>query len=150
MMEAEPLIHRDLRRKGRQLYLEPAAQLSHLNFELLSSFLSVRFLSGRVFGAARSEGWSLLHRLLYACGAPLIPLVRYRRITRRLGSSRGRFKLPGWVMPAVLCGLFVSAAGELIGCCCGCGRAKEKRAKFEFHRPPHLAKQRKSVRRGGM
>ena len=149
MMETEPLIHSDLRRKGRQLYLEPAAQLSHLNFEILPSFLSVRFLSGRVFGSARSERWPLLQRLLYACGAPLIPLVRYRRITKRLGPSRERLKLPGGVMPVLLCGLVVSAIGEAIGCCFGAGRAKEKRAKFEFNRPPHLARRRKSARIAG-
>lgn len=140
MMEAEALLHTDLRQKGHQLYLEPAAQVSHLNFERLSSFLSVRFLSGRVFGAARSQG-SLLHRVLYAGGAPLIPLVRYRRIRRRLSSSRARLQLPWGVMPTVLFGLLVSAMGELTGCCCGGGRAKEKRAKFEFHRLPHLTKQ---------
>lgn len=53
-------------------------------------------------------------------------------------------KLSGGVMPTVMCGLVVSATGELIGCCFGGGRAKDKRAKFEFHRVPHLAKQRKS------
>lgn len=143
MMETESLIHKDLRHKGHQLYLESAAQVSHLNFERLSSFFSVKYLSGRVFGAARARDWSLLYRLFYACGTPLIPLVRYRRIKQQWSSLRQSKKLPWGVMPMAWCGMLVSATGEMIGCCFGAGRAVEQRVKFEFHRVPHLAKSHK-------
>jgi hypothetical protein len=142
MMETESLIHKDLRQKGHQLYLESAAQVSHLNFERVSSFLRVKYLSGRIFGAARARGWSLLYRLLYACGTPLIPLVRYRRLKKHWNSLRQSTKLPWGVMPMAWCGLLVSATGEMIGCCLGPGQAVEKRAQFEFHRVPHLAETR--------
>lgn len=56
MMETESLIQKDLRQKGHQLYLESAAQVSHLNFERVSSFFRVKYLSGRVFWAARARG----------------------------------------------------------------------------------------------
>lgn len=146
MMETESLIHKDLREKGYQVYLESAAQVSHLNFELVSSFLSVKYLSGRIFGAARARGWSLFYRLLFACGTPLIPFVRYRRLKKHWNSLRQSRRLPWGVMPMAWCGLLVSATGEMIGCCFGAGRAVEKRAKFEFHRIPHLAKTRKPRR----
>ena len=145
MMETESLIHMDLRQKGHQLYLESAAQVSHLNFERVSSFFRVKYLSGRVFGAARARGWSLFYRLLYACGTPLIPLVRYRRLKKQWDAFRQSRRLPWGVMPMAWCGLLVSAAGEMIGCCFGPGQAVEKRAKLEFHRVPHLKKRRKSV-----
>ncbi|MBA3966524.1 MAG: glycosyltransferase [Nitrospirales bacterium] len=83
MMENETLIHKDLRQKGYQLYLESSAQVSHLNFERLRSFIEVKFLSGRIFGAARAQGWSPFYRLFFACGTPLIPLVRYHRLKKR-------------------------------------------------------------------
>ena len=147
MMETESLIHKDLRQKGHQLYLESSAQVSHLNFERVSSFLRVKYLSGRIFGAARARGWSLLYRLLYACGTPLIPLVRYRRLKKQWNSLRQRRRLPWGVMPMAWCGLLVSATGEMIGCCFGPGHAVRKRAKFEFHRVPHL---RTTRSQGGM
>ncbi len=146
LMETESLIHTDLRKKGHQLYLESAAQVSHLNFELLASFLAVKYLSGRVFGAARSRGWSLFYRMFYACGTPLIPFVRYGRLRKQWDVLRQTRKLPWGVMPMAWCGLLVSATGEMIGCCLGAGQAVEKRAKFEFHRVPHLAKTRKPRR----
>ena len=142
MMETESLIHKDLRKKGHQLYLESAAQVSHLNFERVSSFFCVKYLSGRVFGAARARGWSLLYRLLYASGTPLIPFVRYWRLKKQWDSLRQSRKLPWGVMPMAWCGLLVSATGEMIGCCFGPGQAVRKRAKLEFHRVPHLAETR--------
>jgi hypothetical protein len=140
LMETETLLHQILRRKGHQLYLDPAAQVFHLNFERLSSFFQVRVCSGRVYGAARAQGWSLPYRLFYACGTPLIPLVRYWRIRRHWQGVRRTFRLPRGVMPMIWCGLVASATAEMIGCCFGSGRAKEKRAILEFHRLPHLVK----------
>jgi Glycosyl transferase family 2 len=146
MMETESLIHHDLREKGYQIYLESAAQISHLNFELMSSFLSVKYLSGRVVGAARARGWPLFYRLFYICGTPLIPFVRYRRLKNRWDFLRECRSLPWGVMVIAWCGLLVSATGEMIGCCFGAGRAVEQRAKYEFHRISHLAKRRKPRR----
>lgn len=140
MMETETLIQKDLRSKGHQLFLESSAQVAHLNFERLSSFLAVKYLSGRVFGAARARSWSVYYRLFYACGTPLIPFVRYRRLRKQWNVLRQRCKLPWGVMPIAWCGLLVSATGEMIGCCFGAGQAVEKRAKLEFHRIPHLAR----------
>ncbi len=143
MMENETLIHKDLRQKGHQLYLETRAQVFHLNFETLTSFLTVKFLSGRVFGAARAQGWALPYRLFYACATPLIPWVRYRRYKKHWNALRKFKTLPWGVIPMAWCGLLISATGELIGCCCGAGQAVAKREKFEFDRLKHLKKPRK-------
>jgi len=146
LMETESLIHTDLRKKGHRLFLESAAQVSHLNFERMSSFLCIKYLSGRIFGAARARGWSLPYRLLFACGTPLIPFVRHGRLRKQWDALRRTRKLPWGVMPMAWCGLLVSATGEMIGCCLGGGQAVEKRAKFEFHRVPHLARARQTRR----
>ena len=145
MMENEMLLQKDLRRKGHQLYLETRAQVSHLNFETLTSFLTVKFLSGRVFGAARAQGWALPYRLFYACATPLIPLVRYRRYKKHWNALRKFTTLPWGVIPMAWCGLLISATGEMIGCCCGAGQAIAKREKLEFHRIPHLKQHPKSL-----
>lgn len=142
MMENETLIHKDLRKKGYQLYLESSAQVSHLNFERLSSFIVVKFLSGRIYGAARAQDWSLFYRLFFACGTPLIPLVRYRRLKKTWASLRKHRTLPSGTIPMAWCGLLISAAGEMIGCCFGVGQAVIKREKLEFHRLKHLVRSR--------
>lgn len=143
MMETETFIHKDLRQKGHQLYLESGAQVFHLNFERMSSFISIKYLSGRIFGAARAQGWSFFYRLFYACGTPLIPIVRYRRLRKPWGDLRKILKLPWGAIPMAWCGLFISATGEMIGCCFGAGQAVAKREKLEFHRNLHLQKNRK-------
>jgi hypothetical protein len=145
LMETETLIHQDLRKKGHQLYLESAAQVFHLNFELLSSFFAVKYLSGRVFGAARARKGSVFHRLFYVCATPLIPLVRYRRLRRHWDALRQHYELPWGVVPLAWCGMVVSATGEMIGGGFGAGRAIEQRVKYEFHRLRHLVKRRKSA-----
>ena len=145
MMENETLIHKDLRQKGYQLYLESAAQISHLNFERLSSFIVIKFLSGRIFGAARAKGWSLFYRLFFACGTPVIPLVRYRRYKKHWASLRKHQRLPRGAISMAWFGLLISAMGEMIGCCFGAGQAVIKREKLEFHRLQHLVRTRNPV-----
>jgi glycosyltransferase involved in cell wall biosynthesis len=140
MLEAESVLHWDLRAKGHQLYLEPAAKVSHVNFGRLSSWIPAQFHSGRVFAAARGRSWSPLRRLLYAGGAPFIPLVRSWRILRRARRVCPRHQ-PLKVLPALMLGLVVSALGELLGYASGAGDAKQKLSTFEFHRVRHLANQ---------
>jgi hypothetical protein len=142
MMETETLLQQDLQRKGHRLYLEAAAQVAHLNFEILPSFVRVKYLSGRVYGAARARGWSPLRRLTFACATPLIPFVRYRRLKRHWDACRTVTTLPRGVMAIAWLGLLISATGELIGCCFGAGRAVEQRERLEFHRTAHLAARR--------
>ncbi|MBC7928749.1 MAG: hypothetical protein H7039_24150 [Bryobacteraceae bacterium] len=82
MLEAETVLHYDLLRQGRKLYLEPAARASHVNFALWNVWLPVQFHCGRVFGGSRAQGWPLSRKLIYTAASPLIPLVRTARICR--------------------------------------------------------------------
>ncbi len=140
MLESETTLHSDLRRKGHQLYLEPGAKISHLNFEKLSVWIQAQYYSGRAFAAPRSEHWPLTRRLLYFVGGPLIPFVRWRRILEQVRGSRRPGAPPTAVWPVLLLGLGVSAAGEMIGYTWGAGDAIERRCDLEFHRIRHLHK----------
>lgn len=142
MMEAESVLHWDLRRNGHRLYLEPAAVTAHVNFTLFSSWVRATFQSGRKFGAFRAanERWSLARRLLFAVAAPLIPLVRFRRIVAELRlPGRPSHRLPG-VAPLLLLGLAVDGAGQMTGYALGAGAAREQLLCFEFHRYRHVRK----------
>jgi GT2 family glycosyltransferase len=141
MLEAESVLHWDLRAKGYRLYLEPKARIAHLNFGLRSSWMRAQFYSGRLFAAVRAQHWSALRRLLYAGGAPLIPLVRFRRILQQLPQSLHQQPSALRILFALCFGLTVSAMGEGIGYALGPGETGQKLSRFEFHRVRHLTKQ---------
>jgi hypothetical protein len=140
LMEMESALHRRLREDlGGELYLEPAAITYHENVSRPRSFFRVRFHSGRLFAAARSEGWSTLRRLAYSAGAPLIPAVRLRRFVRDLRRPGARSDLLPRLLPALVVGLTVSSAGEMVGYLLGPGSSTAAREDIELHREHHVA-----------
>jgi len=137
----ESALHWDLRRRGHRLYLEPAAKINHLNASQPFSMLRGTFLGGRLFGAARAQGWPPIRRLAYALAAPAIPLVRLPRIVRRLALAGRQFDAPAAVAPLVVLALGASAIGELAGYALGEGRAQENLCDMELHRERYIRKQ---------
>ena len=140
MLEAESILHWDLQVKGYRLYLEPQAQIVHLNISRPSSWVPERYYAGRRFAAARAQRWSPLRRLLYAGGSPLIPLVRLPRILRDIRRSPRQRDLLPRVLPALIFSRVVSAVGEMVGYVFRSGDAMEKLSKLELNKIPHLAK----------
>ena len=134
MLEMETLLHWDVRAKGGQLYLEPAARTSHVNHGHLPDFVREHFYVGRMFAAQRARRWSRGRRLAYAGAAPLIPFVRLSRILPAARRSSRRYGLLPRVLPALLLGLAVAAAGELLGYATGPGSSGRRIVDVEFHR----------------
>ena len=132
MLESESILHWDLRARGFQLRLEPAARTLHMNYSTAPASMRLRFHGGRIFAAARARSWPITRRLAYGAAAPLIPAVRLRRI---LAQVRGRHRatLPRNTFPALLMLLTCDAAGEMAGYFLGVGREAERAGKFEFH-----------------
>ena len=142
MLKAEIVLNWHMRTKGHQLYLESRAKVFHQNFEVLSSLVQVQFYSGRVFAATRSSTWGAARRLVYTCGAPLIPLKRLRYVLRQLRSRGQQKHMPLLFVPTLVLALTVSAFGEMIGFAMGPGNASRKLCDFEFHRERHLRRRR--------
>jgi GT2 family glycosyltransferase len=138
MLEAESILHWNLRAKGYQLYLEPAAKTSHLNFSSPFSSIKLRFYSGRLFASTRSQHWSSLRRFLYFTGSPLIPPVRLLRILRKLRQPGRPQKLLPRILPPLVIGLVLDGIGETVGYALGMGDVVEKLSDLEFHRGRHL------------
>jgi glycosyltransferase involved in cell wall biosynthesis len=139
MLEVESVLHWDLRAKGHQLYLESKARTFHQNFSSPLPSLSLRFQGGRLFASSRARPWPIWRRVLYAGGAPLIPLVRSLRIVRELyRPGRPRHLLPR-VLPALMAGLIVDGVGEMVGYAFGPGQAMARLSDMEFHRHRYLA-----------
>ena len=139
MLEAESVLLQDLRARGHRFYLAGTTTVAHLNFERPWAFIWARWYAGRLFAATRSQGWSLPRRLLYVVAAPLIPMVGLGRIAREL---RRPPRPPLRVLPALLLGLVVNAAGECLGYAVGAGPTAEKVSGFERHRVRYLRKRR--------
>jgi hypothetical protein len=140
LLEAETVLHWELRAQGHRLYLEPAAQVAHTNFSLWRSWLPVQYYAGRVFGSARARGMRPWRRALFAAGSPLIPGLRLWRVWRAAGSRelRSRFFR---CLHALAIGLMLDGAGQLAGYVAGPGRAVDRVARFEFHRFRHIREQ---------
>jgi hypothetical protein len=137
----ETLLHWDLRGRGRQLYLEPAAQTYHLNISRLGPVLTDKFQGRRMFAAARTqnEGFSVWQRLAHAAYAPLFNLRHLRGMLQDCWRLQPDYHL----LPAVLPGLFVvlaaSAAGEMTGYITGAGQAEQILQALEFNRLRFIA-----------
>lgn len=139
MLDAESILHWDLRRRGHRLFLEPRARTFHQNFSVQGPSLTLRFNGGRLFASSRARSWPAWRRALFTCASPLIPLVRCLRITRELfRPGRPRHLLPR-LLPALIVGLVFDGAGEMTGYALGPGRSMAKLSDMEFHRERYLA-----------
>lgn len=140
VMDSEILLHWDLQAKGYKLYLDPEVRVYHANISSLAFWLPERFYTGRRFAATRAQSWPLFKRILYAGGSPLIPFVRVPRVVKAL--SQSTFPRMRWplVLPPLVLGLVVSAAGEMVGYLFGGGQATEKLAKMELLKVQYLTR----------
>jgi hypothetical protein len=114
-LQAPALLHADLAARGLQLYLEPAAMVSHTNFSSTRVWLRTRFHAGRAFAAARARRWTMARRVMHAMATPLVPFVRVARIfheSRRQDQPAGFFLR---IAPLLWFGLALDAFGEFIG-----------------------------------
>jgi hypothetical protein len=116
-LEVEGFLQDAMREKGHRLYLSGTARTHHVNFSLLRPCLNQMFLGGRLYAEHRfrKQQWSVCKRLLYACAAPLIPLVRLYRIVRNMCRSESQRKLLPRILPALFTGLVAHACGEMAG-----------------------------------
>jgi hypothetical protein len=137
-LDFEYSLHQDLRARGLQLYLEPAARTNHLNVTRLPSWLREQFHSGRVFAGVRARDWPLFRRLLYSLGSPLIPVVRLRRILDAVRQRAELSHLAPRIVPWLVFGLIVQTAGEVVGYVRGIGGSPEHLADIELYRRRHV------------
>lgn len=133
-LEAESVLHWDLRSRGYKLAMEPAACTRHFNFSLFSPTLKLRYHAGRQFAAMCRARWKLPRRLLYIAGTPLVPFVRVARIVKQLRLPGRPAGLLPQLVPLCLFLLTVEAIGAAIGFIWGLGSSSLYIAKIDFHR----------------
>ena len=137
MLDAETLLHWELRAQGRRLWLEPAARIAHANFSLWRSWLPAQYHYGRLFAGLRAGGMPRWRRIVYVAGSPLIPAVRLARIWREALAGPGR-SAPWSCLHALVAGLAMDGLGQMAGYALGTGHAADRVARYEFHRSRHV------------
>jgi hypothetical protein len=140
MMEAETVLHWDLRGKGHRLYMESSASVAHTNFSLWTSWIPAQFYNGRLFAGARSRQKPLLWRMVFVLGSPLIPGVRLWRIWTGLPSKELNIRFFA-SLPALIIGLAIDGVGQMVGYALGTGDALDKVARYEVDRFKHVREQ---------
>jgi hypothetical protein len=139
MLEAESVLHWDLRARGHALYLEPLARVFHQNFSEPFPSLALRFNGGRLFASSRAREWPAWRRAFFAAASPLIPFVRCARIVREVYRRGPTRRMLPRLLPALLVGLAFDGAGEAAGYALGPGGSMAKLSDMEFHRERFLA-----------
>ncbi|MBC7806740.1 MAG: hypothetical protein H7145_11370 [Akkermansiaceae bacterium] len=149
LLAVESALQENIRRNGHRIFLAADVVTSHVNISDPRTAFSHHFCGGRLFAATRAHegGWPPWKRLIYFCGAPLIPLVRFPRLLGHIARYKQRKQLlPGILFPMAVA-LFCHAAGEAIGYAFGIGNAEEQYSRFEMRRIDHLcARDRESGR----
>jgi hypothetical protein len=140
MMEAETVLHWDLREKGHRLYMESSATAAHTNFSLWTSWVPAQFYNGRLFAGVRARQKPLLWRMVFILGSPLIPGVRLWRIWQSLSCQELKVQFWG-CLPALVIGLAIDGLGQSIGYALGAGNALKRVARYEVDRFKHVCEQ---------
>ncbi len=128
LLQAESVLQWELQAKGLRVRQAPGAFVYHLNNSRLGHTLLEYFFAARLFAARRSQSWSRPHRLGYALGMTLVPLVRWVRIARLVTVAALRVTMP------LLAVLGAGAAGEMLGYAGGAGDAARRLADLEARR----------------
>ncbi len=139
MLEAEWVMHNDMRSRGLILKLDPNVKIEHLNYSRLDSALRLQFLAGWMFAASRSANWSLARRGFYSLSFPAIAIVRFFRALGQMHRSTYAKPEIARTLPYMAVLLIVSAVGEGIGYAFGdCGK-RSSLGLLEYERWRHLS-----------
>lgn len=141
ILTVEGFLQADMRRNGHQLYVEPAAKVSHINISRMVPWIRQTYLGGRLFAGMRVqfERWSVANRLLHVAVGPLVPMVRFRRTLRDIQRCGQQRLLPGILGP-LIAGLAAHALGEVVGYALGVGDAEQRYAQYEMQRERHVTR----------
>lgn len=124
-----------LQARGQRTYFDPSAGIEHVNISGFKSFVRERFLTGVLIGEYRRAQWGMARRVVYALGAPLIPIVVLSRIQKGVREIGRRESLPTGTMPALILGVIVKAAGEMRGYLLGAPhKAEEQMTGYEVRK----------------
>ncbi len=117
----ETFVHDELRRRGHQLWCDPAMRVDHrMHFGFLS-FVIERYHYGRAYAARRNPALGWLARLQRIALSPLLIPFFVLRISRNMLVRRRHWPRFACCLPMICCFAAAAAAGEAIGHLAGGG-----------------------------
>lgn len=137
LLGTENVLHEILHARGVRMYLTDQAVVPHVQISNYPNLLLHDFVSQRTYAAARmkTQGWSVMRRMVYAAGMPLLPFLRSVRILGHvIRTRRWRMLLPDALLLFFGVGI-AGAAGEAMGYVFGYSNAAAaERFEIETHR----------------
>lgn len=149
LCEADCLLQAELRARGRRLIFEPRARTAHVNNSTVRGHLASLYWGNRLYGMARRqfENWPPGRRIFYAACAPLVAVLRFRRVLEHVARLRGQHvRLPlGRLLPWLACGSVLAALAEATGYLLGPGATYQRRLHYELYRERYVRPKDRSV-----
>jgi hypothetical protein len=132
-----------MRSRGYRTWFEPTARIDHVNVAVPADWAGERFVGGLLISSHRARDWPLAKRVVYVGGAALIPLVLFWRILPGVWRTVREKRLPVMTLPAILAGMIVKSAGELLGYAgVPIKKARRRMHEYEVHKLAYAAKRR--------
>lgn len=122
----EASIHEELHKRGYRLYFLPSA-IAYLTKDFrFSEGMGAFYHHGRSFAGKRIVHKRSVARVLFACGAPLLPVLLYGRVAHRAITKRKHVAKMIAASPFVWGLAAAWSAGELVGYLWGEGKSPSK------------------------
>jgi glycosyltransferase involved in cell wall biosynthesis len=122
----EDALHESLRASGTQLICRPEIVVHHRMHYGLLEYITQRFYYSRSFAGARLAGESWRRRLIYGCGAILLPPLLFWRIVRSVVSKKRHRLILLQSLPLLALFVVSWAIGEVVGYWFGAGSSLAK------------------------
>ena len=104
-----------VREQGHVVWHEPRAVIYHINVTRLRGWFLERYCHACVTATLRARSWSGSRRLVYICGAPLIPPLILRRMWPAYRATRAAEAISPLTLACAAVGAVFMAIGEVMG-----------------------------------
>ena len=111
----EQAVHRELRKRGAQLLIDPSIIIYHKRSFGFREFMKQRYRHGRQFGGWRLRNLTGLTRMIHIGLSPMIPFVLLYRILREVLVKHRHYKQLLLSLPILSLFLLAWTMGELTG-----------------------------------
>lgn len=135
IIDWENSFHNQLKRDGHSLYFEGKSKLYHRNAKHFKEITKINYAAGRLYSSHRvkRENWSILQKLIYFFGSPLIPFVRFVQIWRNAMKFQNREFLSAMAWLSLFFQLIIDAIGQAFGFLFGKGTASQIITQHELY-----------------
>ena len=135
LLQSEVLLHWQLSKQKKQLYLAAAARISHINEGSLTAIGRGYFLWNRCFGSSRARlyHFSVWQRLARTLAIPLVPFVRAAKMAVYIcHHDRSRISTYFRYFPVLILAWSAAACGQSLGFLLGAGQAEAAFSEYEL------------------